>query len=98
MDETRSFSPRTGFTMTEKMLANAAGRECVRVGDFVSPDPDAVIIHDGYVGSAYKELSDAGYKRIAKRERVIFVTDHDVIYTNPALVLRGEKIRKVARE
>ena len=89
---------RRGSTMTEKMLAKASGRPSVRAGDYVSPDPDAVIIHDGYVGSAHKALTEAGYKRIANRERVIFVTDHDVIYTNPNLILRGQNIRHVAKE
>lgn len=87
-----------GFTMTEKMLARASGSSSVRAGEFVSPDPEAVIIHDGYVSVAHKELTEAGYRRITNRERVIFVTDHDVIYTSPAFVLRGANIRRVAKE
>lgn len=84
--------------MTEKMLARACGRTSVRVGEFVSPDPDVVIIHDGYVGSVHKTLSEAGYRRITNPERVMFVTDHDVLYTEPALVLRGHNIRRIAKE
>ena len=46
-----SSTTRTPATMTEKMLARASGSSVVRAGDFVSPDPDVVIIHDGYVGA-----------------------------------------------
>jgi 3-isopropylmalate/(R)-2-methylmalate dehydratase large subunit len=89
---------RPPATMTEKMLAKASGRQTVQVGDFVSPDPDVVIIHDGYVGSVHKTLSEAGYRRITHPDRVMFVTDHDVLYTEPALVLRGHNIRRIAKE
>lgn len=89
---------RAPATMTEKMLAKASGRSAVRVGEFVSPDPDLVIIHDGYVGSVHKTLSDAGYTRITNPDRVMFVTDHDVLYTEPALVLRGHNIRRIAKQ
>jgi 3-isopropylmalate/(R)-2-methylmalate dehydratase large subunit len=93
-----SSAVRVPATMTEKMLARASGKATVRVGEFVSPDPDVVIIHDGYVGSVHKTLSEAGYRRITNPDRVMFVTDHDVLYTEPALVLRGQNIRRVAKE
>ena len=98
MTQSRPPGTRNGFTMTEKIMARASGRASVRAGDFVSPTPDRVIIHDGYVGSAEKALAEAGFKRITNRERVMFVTDHDVIYADGALVLRGANIRRVAKE
>lgn len=98
MPERASPATRMPATMTEKMLAKASGRQAARVGDFVSPDPDVVIIHDGYVGGVHKTLSEAGYKRITNPDRVMFVTDHDVLYTEPALVLRGHNIRRIAKE
>ncbi|MDX3906577.1 MAG: aconitase family protein [Pigmentiphaga sp.] len=64
----------------------------------MSPEPGLVIIHDGYVESAYNELTQLGYRRIARPERVMFVTDHEVAYATPAGAMRGSRIRKIARE
>ena len=89
---------RTPMTAAEKVLAAASGVPCVRPGDVVSPDPELVIIHDGYVESAYNELSQLGYKRIWRPERVVFVTDHEVAYATPAGALRGTRIRRIARD
>jgi len=86
------------MTMIEKMLARASGADAVRAGEVVYPDPELVIIHDGYVESAWKELSGIGYRRITNPERVVFVTDHDVIYTTPRLAERAAANRRIARD
>ena len=67
------------MTTCEKMLARCAGKDTVRAGDFIYPDPELVIVHDGYVETAAKELGEIGYRRITNPERVVFVTDHDVL-------------------
>jgi len=95
MNRIASRIPQTG---AEKILARASGKPCVRPGDIVSPEPELVIIHDGYVESAYNELSNLGYRRIARPERVMFVTDHEVAYASPASALRARRIRQIARE
>ena len=87
-----------GMTMAEKMLARASGKASVKPGDVVMPDPELVIVHDGYVESAHKQLSDIGYKRITHPERVVFVTDHQVVYTSPLAISQGRTNRRVARE
>ncbi|MBA2963526.1 MULTISPECIES: 3-isopropylmalate dehydratase large subunit [Ramlibacter] len=86
------------MTMAEKMLARAAGLAACKAGDMLQPEPDAVIVHDGYVESLYKELSGLGYRRISRPERMAFVTDHDVIYTTPRVAERGLANRRIARE
>lgn len=86
------------MTMAEKMLARASGRARVAPGEVVLPQPELVILHDGYVESAYRQLHDLGYRRITAPERVVFVTDHQVIYTTPASILRGRNNRRIARE
>lgn len=89
---------RVPQTAAEKILARASGKPYVRPGDIVAPDPELVIIHDGFVESAYNELASLGYRRIAHPERVMFVTDHDVAYSSPAGALRGTRLRRIARE
>ena len=48
------------MTAAEKVLAAASGVLSVRPGDVVSPDPELVIIHDGYCESAYNGLGQFG--------------------------------------
>lgn len=85
-------------TAVQKILARASGRREVAVGEVIYPDPELVIIHDGYVGTAHAELTKLGYRRVTRPDRVMFVTDHDVIYSSDAAVERSRKIRRVARE
>src|SRR3990172_4763999 len=86
------------MTMAEKMLAAASGRQPCRAGDILHPDPALVILHDGYIEAAYNELRGIGYRRITHPERVVFVTDHDVIYTSARVAQRAGNIRRIAKE
>ncbi len=85
-------------TAAEKILARASGKKTVRPGDILTPEPELIIIHDGYVESAYSKLTAIGYSRIMRPERVMFVTDHEVAYSSPDAAMRGARIRKIARQ
>jgi 3-isopropylmalate/(R)-2-methylmalate dehydratase large subunit len=87
---------RREMTIAEKILAGACGLAQVAPGDFIRPDPELVIIHDGYVESAHRQLDAIGYKRITHPERVMFVTDHDVIYTSLRVAERARNNRRIA--
>jgi 3-isopropylmalate/(R)-2-methylmalate dehydratase large subunit len=88
----------THMTAVQKMLAHAAGRPFVAIGDIIYPDPELVIIHDGYVETANTELAKLGFRSIWRPERVMFVTDHEVAYTTQRAVQRGRNIRQIARD
>jgi 3-isopropylmalate/(R)-2-methylmalate dehydratase large subunit len=81
----------------QKLLARASGRDHVAVGEVVYPQPEYVILHDGFVEAAYRELSALGFKAIRHPERTVFVTDHEVAYGSPQAIARGATIRDVAR-
>lgn len=81
----------------QKLLARASGRGHVEVGEVVYPEPELVIVHDGFVEAAWRELSSLGYGAIRHPERAVFVTDHEVAYTSPAAIARGAAIRDIAR-
>jgi 3-isopropylmalate/(R)-2-methylmalate dehydratase large subunit len=81
----------------QKLLARASEREQVAVGEVVYPTPEYVILHDGFVEAAYRELSALGFKAIRHPERTVFVTDHEVAYGSPQAIARGATIRDVAR-
>ena len=87
-----------GMTMTEKLLARACGRSSLKAGEVISPEPEIVIMHDGYVETAYKQLTDIGYKRITRPDRVMIITDHQVIYTSPRAIEQGQNNRRIAKE
>ena len=85
-----------GMTAAEKILARTSGAREVRAGEIVYPTPDFVMIHDGVVTGAKQELDALGIDRLFDPERVMMVTDHDVVYLNDRAVARGAFNRKAA--
>jgi 3-isopropylmalate/(R)-2-methylmalate dehydratase large subunit len=86
------------MTMAEKLLARAVGRPSVKPGEIITPEPELVILHDGYVETSYRHLTQLGYRRIASPERVMIITDHNVINTSPRAVEQSRANRKIAAE
>lgn len=86
-----------GMTAAEKILARAAGVREAHAGDIVFPMADLVIIHDGVVMGAKQEMDAIGIDRLFDPERVLMVTDHDVVYTNERAAARGAYNRKAAQ-
>ena len=86
-----------GMTATEKILARASGVGAVRAGDTVYPDPDLVIVDDGYIEYSKKMLDERRIHKLFDPKRVTFVTDHAVVYTTPQLVARGAAIRQAVK-
>jgi 3-isopropylmalate/(R)-2-methylmalate dehydratase large subunit len=84
------------MTAAEKILARASGLERVRAGEIVYPTPEFVIIHDGVVMGTKQELDQLGITRLFDPDRVMMVTDHDVVYLNERAVARGAFNRKAA--
>ena len=85
-----------GMTAVEKVLAAKSGRTAVKPGDVVSPEPDFIMIHDGVVMGAKRELDNLGITRLARPDKVLMVTDHDVIYGSARAAERGAFNRKAA--
>ncbi|MES2537810.1 MAG: aconitase family protein [Pseudomonadota bacterium] len=85
------------MTAFEKVMARASGRDTVRPGEVVYPYADLMFMHDGQVEATKKDLDDIGIDRLWDPSKVVFVTDHEVIYTTPRAALRGQRIREAAR-
>ncbi|HUP95659.1 MAG TPA: aconitase family protein [Burkholderiales bacterium] len=85
------------MTAVEKTLALKSGVPSVMPGDVVYPDPDFVMIHDGVVMAAKRELDSLGINRLAAPEKVVMVTDHDVIYGSARAAERGAFNRRAAQ-
>lgn len=69
-----------GMTAVEKVLARTSGRAVVRAGEVVYPEPDFIMIHDGLVRGVRREFDALGIDRLATPDKVMMVTDHEVIY------------------
>ena len=86
-----------GMTAAEKILARASGAREARAGEILYPKVDFAMIHDGVVMGAKQELDALGIDRVFDPERVLMVTDHDVVYLNDRAVARGAFNRKAAK-
>ncbi len=86
-----------GMTAVEKVLAKKSGKASVRPGDVVFPNPDYVMIHDGVVMGAKRELDSLGINRLAAPDKVMMVSDHDVIYGSARAAERGAYNRAAAK-
>ena len=87
----------TQLTAVEKVLALKSGKNAVRPGDVVYPNPDFIMIHDGVVMGAKRELDQLGINRLATPDKVVMVTDHDVIYGSARAAERGAFNRAAAQ-
>jgi len=87
-----------GHTAVEKVLALRSGVAHVAAGDVVYPDPDFIMIHDGVVAGAKRELDALGIDRLAAPDKVVMVTDHEVLYGSARAAERGACNRAAARQ
>ena len=86
------------MTAVEKVLAAKSGKASVRPGDVIFPDPDYIMIHDGVVMGAKRELDSLGINRLAAPDKVMMVSDHDVIYGSARAAERGAFNRQAAKQ
>jgi 3-isopropylmalate/(R)-2-methylmalate dehydratase large subunit len=86
----------TGYTITEKILARAAGLDSVRAGDDIAAKPDFVLSYDfpGYTDVYFKSMKeDFGIDRVAEPERYGIFIDHMV----PAISDKEEELHRGTR-
>src|SRR5580765_9097980 len=86
-----------GLTAVEKIVARACGRPAVHAGEIVEPDPDFIMVHDGVVRGAKRELDAIGIDRLAAPDKVFMVTDHEVIYGSARAAEMGAFNRAAAK-
>jgi len=67
-----------GSTLTEKILARAAGQEKVAPGDIINARLDAVIAHDISGTAAFREFEKMRVPAVFDREKIFITPDHFV--------------------
>jgi 3-isopropylmalate/(R)-2-methylmalate dehydratase large subunit len=90
--------PVSGMTGPEKIIARASGLDRVRPGDIVVARPDLAVIHDNVLPGIKRMLDELGIDRLADPDRLMLVTDHEVLYGSPRAALYGSIVRKAARD
>ena len=86
-----------GYTLAEKVLARACGRDFVRAGDEVMAKPDFVVVYDfpGYTDVIFKQMKeDFGIERVAEPERFAVFIDHMV----PVATAKEEELHIQTRD
>lgn len=64
------------MTMTQKIIAKAAGLKNVRPGQLVEANVDLVLGNDITAPVAIKEFENAGFKEVFHKEKIALVPDH----------------------
>jgi 3-isopropylmalate/(R)-2-methylmalate dehydratase large subunit len=82
------------MTVSEKILASAAGREQVRPGDFLEIEPDLGLANDITAPIAIEEFEKTGARSCRYPERIWLVADH---FTPNKDILSAQQV-KVMRE
>jgi 3-isopropylmalate/(R)-2-methylmalate dehydratase large subunit len=83
-----------GMTMSEKILARAAGRETVEPGEIVEVAVDLVMTNDITAPLSIREFKKTGLERVFDPKKVVFVPDHFV----PAKDIKSAEQAKIMRE
>lgn len=89
------------MTMTEKILARHAGRECVAPGENIWIDVDVLMTHDvcgpGTIG-IFKQHFGGDKARVWDRGKVVLIPDHYIFTADPMANRNVKVLRQFAAE
>ena len=83
-----------GMTMTQKILAHAAGLSAVRAGELIEAKLDLVLGNDITTPVAISQFEKAGLTQVFDKDKIAIVLDH---YT-PCKDIKAAQLCKTARE
>ncbi|ACA58914.1 3-isopropylmalate dehydratase large subunit [Candidatus Desulforudis audaxviator] len=86
-----------GMTITEKILARAAGRDRVAPGELISARVDAVLGNDITAPLAIREFEKIGVERVFDKDRVYLVPDHFTPNKDIKSAEQAKEMREFAR-
>ena len=87
-----------GMTLTEKILARAAGRDLLKPGEIVSCELDLVMAHEATGPLAIEVMKEMGAKTVWDPNKVALVNDHFVPAKDIEAAELSKSIRRFARE
>ncbi len=90
---------RTGMTLGEKIIARAAGVEYVKPGDIHTVNVDYLMSNDGTTHLTIDMFrNQLKNPRIADKEKLVFIIDHNIPAENPKTAAAHKKMREFAKE
>ncbi|MBL7106326.1 MAG: 3-isopropylmalate dehydratase large subunit [Phycisphaerae bacterium] len=78
------------MTITEKILARAAGKDKVRAGDLIDANIDIVMCHDVTTPPAISMLKEKGIDKVFDPEKIVVTPDH----FQPAKDIKSAELHK----
>jgi 3-isopropylmalate/(R)-2-methylmalate dehydratase large subunit len=84
------------MTISEKILARAAGRERVEAGEYIVGKIDLAMIHDLTGPLTLNVLKEVGYDRPWDTERVVIILDHQVPANSTVTAELHKQLREYA--
>jgi len=90
VDNTRIRINKMGMTITEKILAKAAGRKEVKPGELVDARIDVVLFIDVTGPAAVKMLEEKGIDKVFDPEKIVVTPDH----FQPAKDIKSAELHK----
>jgi len=78
------------MTITEKILARAAGEKSVKAGDLINAKIDMVMCHDVTTPAAISMLAEKGIDKIFDAEKIVVTPDH----FQPAKDIKSAELHK----
>jgi len=79
-----------GMTITEKILARAAGKDKVTAGDLIDANIDIVMCHDVTTPAAISMLQEKGIDKVFDAEKIVVTPDH----FQPAKDIKSAELHK----
>jgi len=87
-----------GSTITEKILARAAGRDEVHAGDIIEAQVDLALANDITAPLAIAEFEKAGFTKVFDPARIALVPDHFTPNKDIKAAGQSKKLREFARK
>ena len=87
-----------GSTITEKILARAAGRDEVHAGDIIEAQVDLALANDITAPLAIAEFEKAGFTKVFDPARIALVPDHFTPNKDIKAAGQAKKMREFARK
>jgi len=78
------------MTITEKILAKAAGKRAVKAGELVNAKIDVVMCHDVTAPAAIRMLEEKGIDKVFDRNKIVVTPDH----FQPAKDIKSAELHK----
>ena len=86
-----------GSTITEKILARAAGKDAVQAGDIIEARVDLALANDITAPLAIAEFEKAGFTKVFDPARIALVPDHFTPNKDIKAAGQSKKMREFAR-